>query len=678
MHFVKTCFVFGAAVFFGSALFSVRAEDRAAAIPSYFSPDGKVALRFFTHEKLTYTISVDGKELIHSSELSLQFAESRARRSRPLVKSRSYRSVDRMVNPANPLWHSALVDRFNEVTLDLGGGVSLVARIADDGVAMHFVVEKAQAFILWNEIFETQVSAAAKLTAAFVDCAMAPQNLDCFQDSYEHTFPTIEAAAMRADWLAQLPLLVEENGYWLAIGETDVVDYPGAWLRSGGDANLAFVSPRAPKTLVTDAIGPWNFEAVEERQDYLAEYPAGTHRFPWRIIQIGRAIGDLIGRDFPARLADSNSDAARARDYSWVRTGFTTDEWIIGSSLEIDPNTAGFVPGLNTPTYKYYIDFAARLDFPYIIIDDGWANPNDMQELNPDVDLPELVRYGRERGVGIILWAESWMVRQDISGVLDRFQKLGVVGIEIDFHQRDDIDMIRFHETILSEAAARKLLVSFHGCSKPAGLQFKYPNLIAVEAGLGHEYNKGSNIVSPRHKLDLAFIRTLSGLFDYEGGSMINRQPEYFQVDNLKVQAQGTRVNEMALSILYPSPLQVIGGDPAQLQADANMVDYFRGLPSTWDETQVLAAEFGKYLVVAKRKGERWYFAGISALDAPIDLVLDISSLGLGPAVIDAFADGPSADARAEDYRREMPHIDGDGKIRIHLARNGGWIGRTN
>ena len=218
---------------------------------------------------------------------------------------------------------------------------------------------------------------------------------------------------------------------------------------------------------------------------------------------------------------------------------------MISGQLGLDPAQCGFEPGLNTDTYKYYLDFASSFGYPYIIIDDGWANPNNYSDINSNISIPELTKYGRSLTprVGIILWAESWQVRLNVSDLLDHWVAIGAMGIEVDFHQRDDVDLIRFQEQVVAAAAARYLVISLHGTSKPAGMHIKYPNLLTVEAGAGHEYDMSTDFITPRHKLDLALIRSIPGPFDYEGQSMINNQPERFVADHDHPQSQGTRVN---------------------------------------------------------------------------------------------------------------------------------------
>jgi len=652
------------------------------------SPDQRIRLIFHYDNDLSYTLSHDGVNQIENSPLGLITQENGdlTRRTRPRAVGPMV--VDRIVEPIHPLWQAQLHDRFQELVLEFGDtGLKLIARAANDGVAFRFEMAQAEALTVLREIvgFRLSEPATTEIFAPLVTCPDPAPPYDCFHSDYEKTYPTRRLFDFSVGELTQLPLVMHTPSAWLALGESEVYDYPSASLELNSDRQLELVSARAPKRTKELGFYIYRFEAVVERQNYLARLRSmsGQKKFPWRIIQVGDHEADLIGRDFVTRLADEHLAEAKQKDWSWIRPGFCTDEWIVHSGRHLQGIPSPILASLTTTDYLSYVDFAVRQGFTYIIVDDGWTHPDDLHKRNPKIDVPTIARYARERNVGVILWAQGLTVRKDLIGTLNLFKDLGVTGIIVDFLQRDDVAQIRFQEDVVREAARRQLVVSFHGVTKPTGLQIRYPNLITLEAVLGHEANKSSSIVTPRHKLDLAFVRALAGPMDYEGGSMLNAQPEVFTPHPYFVPAQGTRANELALSLIYPSALQVIAGHLDDYYADANMMDYYRGLPSTWDETRILSAKFGDHLILARRKGHDWYVAGLSARDTPFYVDLDLSFLLSEDSEtkpqsvysLNGIVDGPAADMIATDYAIVESELRDDARTwRVRLARNGGVV----
>ena len=329
--------------------------------------------------------------------------------------------------------------------------------------------------------------------------------------------------------------------------------------------------------------------------------------------------------------------------------------------------------GFNTATYKYFIDFAARFGIPYIIMDEGWAeDTRDPYTPNPEVDLHELIRYGEERGVGVILWL-TWLTVEKHFDLFERLSEWGVRGVKIDFMDRSDQWMVNYYERVAAEAARHRMVVAFHGAFKPAGLEYKYPNVLAYEGVRGMENMGGC---TPANSLWLPFIRNAVGPMDYTPGAMISMQPEAYCGNRPNAASIGTRAYQMALFVLFETGLQMLADNPTLYYREEECTRFISQVPVTWDETRALRAEAGKHVVVAKRKGAKWYLGAIRAGDDPQDAEFEIPLdflAGDRDYRMTSFEDGINAFRQAMDYRKKERQVRRGDTIAVRMARNGGW-----
>src|SRR5699024_3303262 len=337
-----------------------------------------------------------------------------------------------------------------------------------------------------------------------------------------------------------------------------------------------------------------------------------------------------------------------------------------------------FKAGINNQTYKYYIDFASRMGLQYIIMDDGWYELGDLLTESPDIDVQELVNYGKKKGVDIILWA-SWKTLEDQwEEAFDQFSEWGIKGLKIDFMQRDDQWMVNWYWKVAKEAAKRHMLVDFHGSYKPSGLRRTYPNVITREGVKGLENNKWSDGINPEHDVTIPFIRMAVGPMDYTPGAMINAQPENFSAVNDRPMSQGTRMHQLAMYVIYESPLQMLADSPTHyLKEKQEIRDYLSEVPVTWDETQVLEASIGEYVVIARRKGNEW-FIGAMSTEEPRSFTLDLSFLNSGTYTANIYSDGINADRYVNDYSFSTQEVKASQQLNIELAKSGGWAAIIN
>jgi alpha-glucosidase len=361
----------------------------------------------------------------------------------------------------------------------------------------------------------------------------------------------------------------------------------------------------------------------------------------------------------------------KIEDTSWIKPGKVAWDWYNMNNID----GVDFKAGVNTETYKFYIDFAAKFGLEYIILDEGWYDitTNDLLNPVPDVDVKELIRHGKENNVGVILWVTWTSLDADLEKTLDAFADWGVKGIKVDFMQRDDQWMVQYYERVAKATAERKLLVDFHGSYKPTGLRRAYPNVITREGVCGLENNKWVGAFSnPEYCLEIPFLRMLAGPVDYTPGAMSNAQKENYRPIWNRPMSMGTRCHQLAMYVVYESPLQMLADAPSEYLKNEGCMDYLSAVPSVWDETKVLDAKYGDYVLIARRNGDTWYIGAMTDWDSR-DLEIDFSFLGKGKYTADIWQDGANADMRATDYKKVSESVSSKSKMTIHLAPGGGW-----
>jgi alpha-glucosidase len=403
-----------------------------------------------------------------------------------------------------------------------------------------------------------------------------------------------------------------------------------------------------------------------ERKNYIAR-TRGKRSYPWRVIVLAESDKDLLINDLVYRLGSPPEH----NDWSWIKPGISTEEWIAGSNIY----GVDFRSGLNTATYKYYIDFASEFGLEYVMLDAGWSDPEDLFKITPGMDLEEIASYAKSKNISLIFWTLSMTLDRQLDQALKMFNRLGVKAIMTDFMDRDDQEIVRFYERIAKACADHKVLVMFHGAYKNAGFERTYPNSITREAVLGSEYNIWSDKASPEHDLLIPFIRMVAGPMDYEPGFMVNANQRTFRALPDKVMSQGTRCHQLAMFVAYDSPWQLFSGNPSDAWKEPEYTKFLASLPTTWDETIVLDAKLGDYLVIARKKENDWYLTAMTDWTAR-EIEVDLSFLGNGSFQATIVEDGVNASRHASDYRMRMDKFDPNKKIKINMGPGGGFVAR--
>jgi alpha-glucosidase len=616
-------------------------------------------------DTLTVEVRYRGKTVARTPALGLEIDGHLRPNSLPRLSGSARRSVNDTIRPVVPEKRAVIPDRYNELRLSFGPKLAATFRAYDDGVAYRFETAIDGEVIVRNESAGLRLAKDDSVWLALVNCRKEP-GVDCFQSSYEENYEHLAADAVPDARLVYLPITVQTASGYVGFTEADLRDYPGLWLRRvPGEPALAADFARYPLEEQVFG-GEFRQSLVTRRADYLARTP-GTRTFPWRVLMVSPDAAGLLGNDLVYRLASP----LELQDVSWIRPGQSTEEWITSRLLY----GVDFKSGLNTATYRYYIDFAAEYGIEYMMFDAGWSDADDNTKLNPEIDVPGLIAYANSKGVAVLLWNEAHALARNLEEALDRYAAWGARGVMVDFMDRDDQPMLQFQERLARAAAQRRLVVNLHGVAKPTGLQRAYPNLLAREAVLGHEYNMWSDRATPDHALTVPFVRMLAGPMDWEGGAMINGTQKTFRVIGEQPMSQGTRAQQLAQYVIYDSPLQYLAGTPSDYRAEPEFTRFLGGIPTTWDETRPLQGEIGDYVVVARRAGDTWYVAAMTDWTAR-QIEVPLTFLSPGEYTATVVADGMNAARYAADYKMEARAVSQRSSLVLELAPGGGYVAR--
>ena len=547
------------------------------------SPDGRIEIRIRTSGQVQYDVVLKGRAVLEKSTLSLD-VDHKKLGMQPKVIDAKRRSHDEEVVPVVRQKFATIRDHYNELKLSMDSGYAVVFRAYNEGAAYRFETSIPQEKV---KIYAEE--AAFNFSAN--DIVYYPQE-DSFFSHNERKYLPQHLSEIAPEFLATLPAVVDVGeGAKVAIAESDVESYPGLWLRGTGRFGLTATFPPYPlkESLTSDR----DYRVVESA-DYIA-VTAGTRTFPWRVIGIADRDGDLLTNQIVYLL----EKPSQVQDTSWIKLGKVAwDWWNANNVYGVD-----FKAGINTETYKYYIDFAAKYGIPYIILDEGWYKLGNLLDVVPEINMQELADYAKQKNVGIILWVVWKTLDDQLLPALDQFEKWGVKGIKVDFMQRSDQILIDYYHKISRETAKRKMLVDFHGDQKPATMTRTWPNLISTEGVRGMEWSKWSAESEPKHNVTLPFTRMFLGPMDYTPGAMRNATKATFAPIHSQPMAMGTRCHQLAMYVVYESPLQMLSDSPSNYLREPEIMDFLGPVPSEWDETRVLDARIAEYAVVARRNG---------------------------------------------------------------------------
>jgi alpha-glucosidase len=621
------------------------------------SPDGRIEVRIRTAGAIRYDVVLKGRAVLENATLSLD-VDHKKLGTEPKVIDAKRNSHDQIVEPVVRQKFAKIRDHYNELRLNFDGGYSVIFRAYNQGMAYRFETSFPQDKV---KVFGEE--AGFNFSANFV--VYYPQE-DSFYSHNERKYVPQHLTEIAPEFIATLPAVVDVGGgEKLAIAESDLEDYPGLWLRGTGGTGLAATFPPYPLKEVQTSDRDYK---PTETADFIA-VTSGKRAFPWRVIGVVEHDGDLLANEIVYLL----QRPSLVQDTSWIKPGKVAWDW--WNDWNIDG--VDFKAGINTKTYEYYVDFAAKYGIPYIILDDGWYKLGNLLEVTPELNMEELIAYAKQKNVGLILWA-SWKTLDDqLIPALDQFEKWGVKGIKVDFMQRSDQIMIDYFYRVCREAAKRHMLVDFHGDQKPATMMRTWPNLINTEGVRGMEWSKWSRESEPEHNVTLPFTRMFLGPMDYTPGAMRNATRTTFAAINSQPMAMGTRCHQLGMYVVYVAPLQMLSDSPSNYLREPEIMEFLGAVPTEWDDTKVLDARIAEYVVVARRNGKEWYVGAMNDW-TPRTLDIDLSFLPEGNFTMDAYQDGVNADRNASDYKKITMQVNKGTKLKLGLASGGGWAARIH
>lgn len=630
------------------------------------SPDGTLTSHIVATDngELHYDITLDGVTIVKRSPLSLNRTYNGETTNRMTVMRSSRRTVDETI--ASPFYRQdSMRNHYNELTLKLKGGLWVEFRAYNEGVAYRYRTDVACRVM--SELVEYNFADDWETTCGYVRNFDEKNPDGQYFNSFENLYTQTRLSQLDPRRLIFLPLVVHAgNGIQVCLTESHQEHFAGLFLKGTGTAGQ-LRGDHAPYPKTMEQGGHNNLQLlVKERYNWICELEQ-NEQTPWRIAMVARTDAELALNNMSYLLAPPS----RIDDISWIRPGKVAWEWWNYWNI----GGVDFEAGINNATYKHYIDFAAQYGIEYVILDEGWAvnKQADLFQVVPEIDLPMLVNYANSRGVGIILWAGYHAFERDMKKVCRHYSEMGVKGFKVDFMDRNDQMLNDFYYKASAMCAQYKLIVDFHGAHIPAGINRTYPNVLNFEGVHGMENLKwaSSDYDQIEYDVQIPFIRQAGGPMDYTPGAMRNAAKHCYAPLWNEPMSQGTRCHQLALYIILDQPLTMLCDSPTEYMREPQYTKFMTSIPTVWDETRVLQAEIGEYIVTARRKGNTWYVGGITNWTER-DLKIDLSSLGCGTTAL-LYRDGANAHRKGSDYKVEAFPLT-QPQLNIHIAPGGGFL----
>lgn len=677
------------------------------------SPDKKITISVAVKNEVKWSVNYNDETLLAPSRIALEFKDGKALGINPAVSKTRSSSVTTVIEAPIPIKNKRIPEEYNQLKVQFKGNFAITFRAYNDGVAYRFETSLPdKELLVKNEIaefnFPDNYQTAWPIDEPFSFAAMrsappiapgfgsanppsgrgmfgpppqannnnstgingangnvAPPGpggpprgfprfvRSPFTTSYEYLFRD-STVAMVSDTVGLPVYFSTKKGTKIVLTEADLYDYPNLFAK-GNQGNS--IAAAFPCYIIKEGGGFMGMSPPAETADYIAK-TSGTRTYPWRALVISPDDKGLLENELVYKLS---SPPAIPTD--WIQPGQVVWEWWHASNLfDVD-----FHAGINTRSYQYYVDFASKYGIKYMLIDAGWSN-------NPEVNIPEITKYAGDKNVGVMLWISWTDLTSDMDNILNRFQQWGVKGVKMDYMNRADQKMVNIFEKVAQETAKRKMLIDYHGAYKPTGLHRKYPNVVNYEGVKGLEHNKlGSQRITPSHDVSILFTRMVAGPIDYTPGAMQNAASANFRNIASTPMSQGTRAHQTAMYIMYDAPIQMLADNPVLYMREDAYTKFITQMPTVWDKTIGVDGKIGQYAVMARKKDNNWY---VGALNDWSNRILDVSLNFLDiqkKYKVTIVQDGINADNYASDYKLTSQEVSSSDKIKINMARGGGW-----
>lgn len=627
---------------------------------SLLSPDGTLKVEIsVTDGKMSYVALKNGTQIFSQSELAMSFSNGAA-------VGRGVGSVKVKQTPIDididvPVRVKTAKIKTKALQTELNAGnYSVVFRVYDDAVAYRFVTrfKDKEVRVLSEDVL---------YDFAYADDILFPEE-QSFYSHQERKFVSSTVGEIKDKQFCSPPMMISQktnaSTVRMLVTEVDLESYPGIFYQKVDQGGFRGIFAHYP--LEVQKQGDRNLRVTKEA-DYLAA-TIGARSYPWRVVVVSEKDTELLQSNTLYTLAAPS----RIENTQWIKGGKIAWDWWNDNNLTGLP----FKSGVNTDTYKAFIDFASRYKLEYVVLDEGWYDiKKTILDVVPEIDMQELLSYAKSKNVGIILWTTSCALEERMDQALAQFKEWGVKGLKIDFMQRVDQVMVDWYYSTVEKAAKLEMLIDYHGAYTPRGLNRTYPNMMTSEGVYGLEQNKWTDDLTPEHNVTLAFTRMAVGPIDYTPGAMRNVKQADFQAIFSRPMSLGTRCHQLGMYVVYESPLQMLADTPSAYDKEPEAMELLGPVPAVWDESRALAAQLSDYVVMARRSADQWYIGAINDWTARVVEVL-LDFLGEGSYKMTLWRDGVNADRNAEDFAMQTITVDRSSKIKIDLASGGGFAAR--
>lgn len=620
------------------------------------SPSDKLELKVSVANNISFSATMSGQSVLNKAIVSMEISDGKIWGNNSKVSRKETGYKKEIIKPVVAKKYNSIENEFNFLILRFKGLYELEFRAFNDGFAYRWITKQKKAFQVKKEEFYFEYNEGDKI--------YFPEE-ESMHSHQERTYKHLLISDIEPGKFCSTGALIElKTGTKVFISESNLLSYPGMFLEKSGTNKNAFKAKFAGYPEQVEQTSDRNVK-VTKHAEYLANVE-GTRSFPWRLMIVAEDDADLLKSEMVYKLAKPNE----ILNNSWIKPGKVAwDWWNANNIYGVD-----FESGINTETYKYYIDFASKYGLDYIILDEGWYYLEDLLKVKETINIKALIDYGKKKNVGIILWV-TWKALDDkLEEALDKFQSWGVKGIKVDFMQRDDQWMVDYYEKIAKKAAEHELLVNFHGAYKPTGLSRTYPNILTYEGVKGLEHCKWSDEANPEHNVTLPFTRMVAGPMDYTPGAMLNAGKKNFRIVFTEPMSPTTRCHQLAMYVVFESPLQMLADNPTNYYKEQGCMEFLSQVPTVWDDTKILHAKVAGYVVIARKNADNWYVGGLTDWKERT-LEIDFNFLSEGDYELISWQDGINVNNHAADFKKSRKVVTRKTKILVHLAPGGGWAG---